>query len=313
MKRSGSVTAAVVVLLLGSAILALIALATALAIPVVTSKAPSAPYLPGTFVVAIAFYLALAGWGVTTALGLLRLRPWARISILSMSVLALVICFGSVVSVLILFPNIPDQYDPHIKAVVRGVLIVSLSFPMGIAVWWLVLFLRRGVKQQFGGAAGETLEAPPSGGRPVSITLIAICFLLSAPQMLWMLYLTFPTRPTGIPTMVLGTWISGWGATAFCLAILAAVLTLGLGLWRMRPWARTGAIAYSVFTMLNNITMALRPDSFTRIFATMRPANPALASYPIPQGFLWFIVLFGAGLPAVALWFLIKRKASFAH
>ena len=81
----------------------------------------------------------------------------------------------------------------------------------------------------------------------------------------------------------------------------------------MKPWARTGAIAYSVFSILNSITMALRPDSFTIVFTAMRTANPALASYPIPQGFLWFIVVFGAGLPAVALWLLIKRKASFAH
>ena len=313
MKGSAAVTAVGVVLLVGSAILVLIALASVFAIPFVASKVSPAPYLPGTFAVVIAFYLALAGWGAATAVGLFRLCPWARISILSMSVLTLVICFGSAVSVLILLPNIPDQQDPHMMAVVRAMLIVSLAFPMGIAVWWLVLFLRQGIKQQFGGAAGETLEAPRSGGRPVSITLIAICLLLSAPQMLWMLYLTFPTHPAGLPTMVLGTLISGWAATAFCLAAFAAVLTLGLGLWRMKPWARKGAIVYSVFSILNSITMGLRPDSFSLISTAMKTANPALASYPIPQGFLWFIVLFGAGLPAVALWFLVKRKASFAH
>jgi hypothetical protein len=291
----------------------LIAVAIVFAIPFVASKGPPAPYLPGSFVVAIAFYLALAGWGIATAVGLFRLRPWARVSILSISVLVLVTCFGSAVSVLILVPNIVDQQDPHTMAVVRAMFLVASAIPMGIAAWWLVLFLRRGVKQQFGGATGATLEAPCSRGRPVSITVIAICLLLSVPGMLWMLYLTFPSRPQGIPAIVLGSLVSGWGAAAYSLAMLAAVLTLGLGLWRLQPWARTGAIVYSVFSILNSITMALRPGSVTRMLTAMETVNPALGSYPVSQGFLRFVVFFGAGLPAVALWFLCKRKASFAH
>jgi len=250
------------------------------------------------------------GWGIATAVGLFRLRPWARISILSMSVLELVIGIGSAVSMLILLPNMVGQRDPHMMAMVSGILIVTLGFPMAIAVWWLVLFLRRGVKLQFSGA-GTTLEAPPTGGRPVSITVIAICLLLGVPGMLWTLYLTFPNQPTAIPTMVLGTLVSGWGAAGFGLVLLAAHLALGLGLWRMKPWARNGTIAYSLFSIVNIIATALRPDSFRRIFTAMGTTNPAFESYAIPQGFLWFIAIFGAGLAAVALWFLIKRKRSF--
>ena len=312
MKRSGGVTAAGFVLLVGSAILLLIALAAAFVIPFVASKLAPAQYPAGSVAVSIAFYLALAGWGIGTTVGLFRLRPWARISILSMSVLALVGCFLSVVSVLILLPHLPDQQDPHTMAAVRGIIIVMLGFPIAIAAWWLVLFLRPSVKQQFSGAAGAVLAAPISR-RPVSITVIAIFLLLGVPGIIWELYLTFPARAMGIPTMVLGALVSGWWATAFSLAVLVVHLTLGLGLWRMKPWARTGGIAYSIFSIVNIIAMVLRPDSFSRIFTAVRTANPALASYPLPQDFLWFIAVFSSGLLAVTLWFLIKRKAAFAH
>jgi hypothetical protein len=152
MERSGGVTAAGVVLLVGSTILLLIALATAFAIPYIASKAPAAQYTPGAFVAATIFYLALAGWGVGTAVGLFRLRPWARISILSMSVLALVIGIISAVSVFILLPHMPDQQGAHTMAAVRGILVASFGFPMAIAAWWLVLFLRPGVRQPAGRA-----------------------------------------------------------------------------------------------------------------------------------------------------------------
>lgn len=307
MERSGGVTAAGVVLLVGSTVLLLIALAAAIAIPHIASKASAAPYPPGAFAAAIIFYLALACWGVGTAVGLSRLRPWARISILSMSVLALVIGFISVVSVLILLPHMPDQQDAHTMAAVRGILVVSFGFPMAIAAWWLVLFLRPGVRQQFSSTAGATVVATPFV-RPVSITVIAVFLLLGVPGMLWVLYLMFPTRATGIPTMVLGVLVSGWGATAFNVAALAANLALGLGLWRMKPWARTGAIAYLSFSIVNLAAMALRPDNFSRIITAMRTANPALASYPLPRDFLWFIAALSTGLAVAALWFLIKRK-----
>jgi hypothetical protein len=311
MERSGGVTAAGVVLLIGSAILLLIALATAFAIPFTASKAPAAQFPPGAFAAAIIFYLALAGWGVGTAVGLFRLRPWARISILSMSILALVIGFISAVSVLILLPHIPDQQDALTMAAVRGILVASFGFPMAIAAWWLVLFLRPGVRQQFSRAVGATVAATPFV-RPVSITVIAILLLLAVPGMLWVLDLTFPTRTTAIPTMVLGVLISGWGATAFNLAVLGANLALGLGLWRMKPWARTGAIAYFSFSILNLAAMALRPEHFSRIVTAVRTANPSLASYPFPQDFLWFIAALSAGVAAAAMWFLIKSKAAFA-
>ena len=310
MERSGGVTAAGVVLLAGSAILLLVALATAFAIPFIDSKAPAAQLPPGALVTAIAFYLALSGWGIGTAVGLFRLRPWARISILTMSVLALVIGFISAASVLILLPHMPGQLDAHTVAPVHGVLAVTFGFPMAIAAWWLVLFLRPGVRQQFSGATAATAA---TSGRPVAITVVAIFLLLGVPGMLWVLYLTFPTRMTSIPTMVLGVLVSGWGATALNVAVLAANLTLGLGLWRMRPWARTGAIAYFSFSIANITAMALRPDNFSRITTAMRAANPALAPHPFPQDFLWFIAAFGDGLAAAALWFLIRRKAAFAN
>jgi hypothetical protein len=176
--------------------------------------------------------------------------------------------------------------------------------------------LARGSMERSGGLTpGETTPTQPrqqQQRRPVSITVIAIFLVLGVPGMLWWLYLTFPTRMTGIPTMVLGVLVSGWGATTLNLALLSAQLSLGLGLWRMRPWARTGAIAYFSFSIVNLTAMALWPDNFSRIVTTMRAANPAFPS--VPQDFHWFIAVFSEiGLAAAALWFLIKRKAAFAN
>jgi len=58
----------------------------------------------------------------------------------------------------------PDQLDPHAMVAVRGVLLVIWGFPIAIAAWWLFLFLRPGVKQQFS-SAGAT-PASSLSGRP---------------------------------------------------------------------------------------------------------------------------------------------------
>lgn len=318
MKRSGGVTAAGVVLVAGSALLLLLALATVVMILFVAPKTTAAqnPLQPGIAILGGVFYLALAGWGIATAVGIFRLRPWARISIFTMSVLAVVGCILALVSILILLPVLAVPRGPQVTSMLRVVMIVTLGTPGVVAAWWLVLFTRPGVKQQFmSREAAPPAGAPattPGGARPLSITVIAIWLLVSALAMPWVLYATWPTRPAAMPTLVFGAAIFGWKATAWSLALLAADITLGLGLWWLKPWARVGAIIYCVFSMVNMFALALRPDAFARVFGTMKSANPALASFAIPRTFLWVLALLSAALAAVALRFLIKSKTAFA-
>jgi len=113
--------------------------------------------------------------------------------------------------------------------------------------------------------------------------------------------------------MVLGALVSGWWATAFRLAVLVVRLALGLGLWRMKPWARTEGLAYSIFSNGQHHRHGATAGQFLTNIHGREDSERALASYPLPQEFFWFIAILSAGLLAMALWFLIKRKAAVAY
>jgi hypothetical protein len=323
MKRSSSVTAAAVVLLLGSAILILIAIVTAFAMVLLRSR-PSLPIGPaaaahesGFLVVTALFYLALAGWGVATAVGTLRLRSWARISILVMSVIATIGCLGALLMLLIVLPSIPGPQDAQSVLIIRVITFGTLGVPGAVAIWWLLLFTRPRVKKQFEreptGAASYLAQVPFRRARPISITVISIMLLWAVPGLLLMTLTNRFFWPSGFPAWILGAEVTGHKAMLVYVGLGLIEAALGLGLWRMKPWARTGTIAFCVFSLVNAGVMALRPETFTRTLAAFYAANRVTIPEPvqIPAVVFEVALAFGAVLILLAVWFLVRHKAAF--
>ncbi len=311
MKRSVGVTSASVVLLIGSALMLLISAAAVFA-AVLKLSVTRGPLGPAMVAMGGAFYLAMAGWGAGTAVGLFRLRNWARVSVLTLSVLALAFCTIILASFLMVFTRVRGPNPQVAKAMLES-MVGSCAVPMAISVWWLLLFTRTGVRQQFASATVKVHGSQAPGRRPLSISVIAIFLMVDAPARLWQLFLTMPTRAMHIPVILMGALISGWWATAFTSILILASLTLGIGLWRLKPWARTGAIVYSIFTMVNVISFVLRPASLDRMVMALTRTDAAfgLSQQRLPHSFFWIVALPGLAPAAFALWFLFKRKSAF--
>lgn len=166
MKRSGAVTAAAVVMFIGSAFLLLMTALMLLGALVTQVSAQILQEQRGTEIMVAATYALGMVWGIATGVGVLQLRGWARISALVMSAVTIAFtCFGMIGVALVpeimkTQPNVPEQF------VTLGVAvgIVMMLIPLGIAIWWLVLFTRKRVILEFTMRGATPLAQPPTPG-----------------------------------------------------------------------------------------------------------------------------------------------------
>jgi len=342
MRRSIGVTVIAVLSLLGSLFMLLMA-ALMVLLPFLSSKVESkeSPFSPGFFklmmLLAALMYLLPAIWGIVTSIGLLRLKEWARISIIVFSVLLILMSgFSALMFLVIPMPLPPNQ--PAAANVMSGVHVFMTLFAaglMGIGIWWLVFFTRAGVKQQFvpvpAVVASATLEAPqPLPGfpvavnvptvptRPLSLTIIAWLLLVGCvflPISIWLRY------PAAIFTKV----VTGWPASAYYLVIVAAQLYVGIGLLRLQRLARSVGVAYYSFFLVNMAVFYLAPGGRSRMLELMQKSLP---SFPWSATFRWqnqinpeftsmlskgFVMGACMGLVGllVPLYFLVTRKEAY--
>jgi hypothetical protein len=231
----------------------------------------------------------------------------------------------------------PDIKFDHIFKTMMAVLIVIYSLLVTLAVWWLYYFNTRRVKDQFHppefplapplppplvvAPLPDTQEARPK--RPISITVIAVIMLATAAFLPFSFILL---RFMNFSMPVMGFWIEGWPVAATMLVYLAVQVTAGVGLLKLKPWARTVAIGFFSFGIVNSAVSFARPGSLShmqRMVSDMMtkfkppddlPVN-LRANFPdlthLVSSSMWFGLLSGIILAAVQLWFLFAEKKAF--
>ncbi len=114
-----------------------------------------APHILIYFMLAISlFYAALSVWAILTVIGILRLRAWARYSILiiggGLVVLGLLAALFTLAG-RTMFPATPTKppVDPHIMTVIFLVIGAFYLLIAAIGIWWLVYFNRRLIRELF--------------------------------------------------------------------------------------------------------------------------------------------------------------------
>ena len=314
MKRSGGITASAVLAIIGSvftillggfAILGALLMRTMPNLPTTAAQ----PVPPVAFLLAESIlFLGFGVWGIASAVGLLRLKNWARVSFLVFAgLLCLVSAFGALFMLLFLVVGLPmppqQNVPPGFMAGFFGTMIVFALLHLALSIWWLFYFNRRDVKAQF---MGEIAAAVPSR-RPLSITIIAWLLIVggiaAAPVYLF----------ASSPLFVFGFVIRGWlGRVIYFLLVLAGLLA-GVGLLRMKAAAHSLAVGYFGFTLLNLATNILLPGSFARMLAVMKETvrpTPETQAF-LSEQFFWFIMFFGLLSTGIPLWFLITRRQAF--
>jgi len=273
------------------------------------------PYLPLVMYAMSGFFLALCVWGVLTAVGLFRVRRWARYSILVIAAGLAFISFVSIfTSILIAFIPLPqppglDPTQAHSSQMIARFLFASMAVfytgLLAVAIWWLVYFNRPSLRELF--AAGAPLDSVPNR-RPLPISMLAALQLFGAVACLFGALLP-------LPAFMFGWTLHGSGKVALYAVICVLDVLAAIGLWRLWEWGRRLTFFMLGFTVLNLAVSFLRPSSFRQyqaeVYQMMPPSQPQLPvdfQNTIFGGSMFFGFIFCIMIAAI----LVHYRAFFA-
>ncbi len=293
---------------------------------------PQAPaFLKYTEIFTVGLMVGAGAWGIATAVGLLRMREWSRISqIVFAALLLLVSVPGMLVFLFMRFDELASSGNPQMNAQILGMMRLFVMVIYGslaaFAVWWLYYFNTRAVRAAFAGqpvtaasgaatfgaaipAAAESnaLPGPMGRRRPVSLTIIGALLVIGA--------LSFPMLIlTKFPLFMFGFALTGWTAGAIALAFGVAQAAAGIGLLQLKSWGRELAIYVFSFGLVNVAACVFLPGSQNRfqqttdsIYASMNlPPNVPQVHFP-----MWLMLVGSAPVLLVELYFVVTRKWAF--
>jgi hypothetical protein len=314
MKRSFGITISAVIAFVGSGAALLGATLIFLAIsiaPVAPSQPPFLKY--GTYFFGM-LWGALAIWGTVSGVGLLRLRKWARDSLLVFSCILLVVFVpGLIISFVMPISIPPNASDPErFRQTMAGMRIFIEVFNgmlIALSTFWLWFFNKHTIREQFGGGQQPDSFDAHTPRRPLSISIIACILLLGTFTFPVIFFLRFPV-------FLLGFFLSGRGAAMIWLALCLLQVVMGVGLLRLQAWARMTSIYYFAFFTFNSLAILLIPGSQARFQIAqaeiLSRLAPTIGSVPYQGHFpMWFGLVSALPFLGVQLWFLIKNKPAF--
>jgi len=292
------------------------------------------------------FIFLLAIFCIFVGVGILRRRNWARISILIWGGLMAFFSAITMVVTLLIMNNLPPTL-PHaaeaslVMAAVRWVMVLFNAIPLGVGIWWLILFTRRAVVDEFNPLLarlhpGKTLDAsgfpqepppPPSyvpGGPacPLPLLIIAGLDIFSGVSMLMLLFIP-NSIISAMPVFLFGHAFHGGVILLLFFVLLGVVYAVcGVGIIKLEPWALDPLIWCQALFFLSGIVTFLNPQfvpTMKEAIAKMMPAIPELPantpspmiSFPFSDTYLKSMMAFGLVFAAAMLAVLIVYRKRF--
>jgi hypothetical protein len=293
------VTLAAVAAILGSALFVLMGLVMLLNVFLPTPQAGMPPSSLKAISVVLCFVmLGFAAWGITTALGLFRLRSWSRWSILVFSTL-LAFMGGATALVMAFIPLPPAPgASPEVMTGVKIALVVIYGVPAVMGAFRLFYFNTARVRTMF--ELGVIANGP--GHRPLSISVIA--WLLLSRGVIYVGGIFLP-----LPGMAFGLILAGWPARASYFILAAIEISLGLGLLRLNRLSRVLAIGLFDYGILNSLLFAilLRYSEDIRAALDVTLREPSRAMLPLAAA----LSVGGSLIGLIPIGFLIARRQAF--
>ena len=250
-RPSASITVAAILAIAGSA-LALISIFFAALGMAMMRSAASVPALPpavqAVTTVSLLLFAGLAVFGIFTGVGLLRLKNWARISILVFSGLATAVSSLTIIFATFLpIPAAPEA-GPAMGAFIKVFIMIFYGIPLGIGIWWVILFTRKKISDQFQpqapGSSGDPNAplampagtatalpppvAPSTPACPLPIMVVGGLWILSSLSLVFVLYARTPMVLFGHP------FNRSLSVTLWVLKSILYVVA-GVGLFRVKP------------------------------------------------------------------------------
>jgi hypothetical protein len=316
MQRSIGVTISAVVVFAGCAVFLLLAVLIAFT----TQMAPAAlavPFMKGVLIAEIVVDLAFVGWGVSAGIGLIRLEPWARTSMLVFS--AIMAFFCAVPMIVFPFISIPQPAaaPPNLVHVVRVFVESFYAVFLALAAFWIYFFNRKSVKEQFARAASvhaaematQTGVLPETGSkRPVPILVLGIFLIVSGACAPFVLMLH-------TPVLLFGSVIVGTTAKVALIVLSVLNLLAGVGLVKMRAWGWALALFLQAVNLVNVACFLLIPNAAEKLQDAMGQMYGQMG-LEMPTGFLsenLMRVGYGCGLLLAVgiVWVLMAYRKAF--
>jgi hypothetical protein len=232
------------------------------------------------------------------AIGLFRMRAWARY--VSIVLAALGACFFGLSAVMmILLQNLPlpiRNLPPQLLHRVFFILAIVYFIVAASALFWVIYLNREPVRAAFAEAAARRQGQDAYGGvlllnhypyavvgfAQIILWIVAVLFLLASAGMVVLMLL-------GTPMFVLG-WLAT-GTVAFLMEVLWASLLLYAGLGLLFRW-RAGwflAVALQLYSLLS-VLLLLAPGYPERLFAASQRLaarlTPGIGVAPVHAPFL---------------------------
>lgn len=324
MKRPFGVVFSAILLILGSLFQLLMALAMAFSgiilqkqirsggLPGATTAAPMPDWMP-VFIYAISvFIVALAVWGISTAVGLIRMRRWARYSVLIIGGILAVFSFVQLLMMLLMMlvplpmpANVDASQTQSVRTMSRiffGVMALFHGIVCAVGVSWLIYFNRKKVRDAFTGEPGTIVKSR----RPILISVLAVLNMIGTVCCLLLIFIP-------LPALIFGWMIDGWGKVAIYLVFATLTASVGVGLWRLKEWGRLIALAMQAFGIVLCGVYMVRPSlmlgHIAEIQQRMMPMQPQLPQ-PFPttmySAIFCFDILLYIAIIAVLIYY---RKA----
>jgi hypothetical protein len=268
------------------------------------------------------FFLALAILGIFTGVSLIRLKNWARITTL---IWAGVMSFFSALVVLVfMFVPIPvaANQPPEMAHFTRIAVFAIYGIPLGMGVWWLILFNKKAIAAQFmprgaqiteaselpgeafPSANGLTVVAKPSC--PLAVAVVAGFSLLSALSFVFAFFVR-------TPAILFGHAVHAPTSTAFWVISSGLCLATGIGLLLLKPWSYQLALGLQVLWLCSG-TVTMLSGNFENVMRESMAASPMTAGQTFSPEYLHMIRNFsfvGLIIPLLILGVLIYYRARF--
>lgn len=279
MKPSGppsAVVAAGIVGILASLFTILIAIASIAGMFMLPPN-NSAAIPPSAKPLAIAMMYLLGGlaiFGIFTSVGVVRLKKWARVSMLIWGGVMAAFC-GLILlfTAFVPLPEVPANASvsfPFLRIVISAM----YGIPFLIGIWWLLLFNQTAVKEQFVAVAtsdGQILSAPQPRC-PLPLAILAGFSIFSAGFSLLLPFTNFPVN-----MILFGYRFQGLvGVVLFYLS--AGLLLVGAtGMLRLKRWSYPLVLGQYFFWMASGTITLVSPNYDRNLHEIMSQMN-------VPEG-----------------------------
>lgn len=227
-----------------------------------------------------------------TAIGLFMRKDFARLTTRLLGIFLVI--YGVVLGVSGTLASLSTAIQAPANFAAVIVILGFATIQVAIGLWWALCFRRSKMGHLFP-TTGMAARRPDSIS---AIALLEISGIVMLPAVKFI---------TAFPAM--GVILEGWAAQVYWVSWMVVTTVLGIGLWRLKEWARIGALALFGFGMVSTVLSQIVPGVHDRYMSIVM--TQLGSTKPAMPGGGWITLVVCGIFFGIQAYFLITRRAAF--